>query len=47
MTILAVSFNIAASAQVAINWAIGFASVVFGFAGLVWILSRFLRSLYS
>ena len=41
------SFNIAANALVAVQWAVGFAVVVFGFQGILWLISRVIRSLTS
>lgn len=41
------AFNIAANAQVAVQWAAGAAIIVLGFGGLLWIISRFIRMFYS
>jgi len=43
----AVSFNIAANAQLAVQWAVGFASIVFGFQGILWLISRIIRAFYQ
>ncbi len=42
-----VQFNIAANAQIAVQWAVGFAVVVFGMQGILWLISRVIRSLYQ
>lgn len=47
LTTISVAFNIAANAQVAVQWAAGLAIVVLGFGGILWIISRFLRMFYS
>lgn len=47
LIISTVQFNIAANAQIAVQWAVGFAVVVFGMQGILWIISRIIRSLYQ